>query len=122
MEGIVTTTGCERRVAFVSAVFLVAALAVACGLVSTPIGDILAKPAEFEGKDVTVSGTASGVVKLPFLPGFYSLKDSSGEIVVLTEGKVPTEGSSVRIRAKVESAATVGGRAFGTHLREIAGK
>jgi hypothetical protein len=111
-----------RRMAFCGAVILALAIGAACGLVSTPVGDILARPAEFQGRQVTVSGTASAVVKLPFLPGFYSLKDSTGEIVVLTDGNVPTEGASVRIRVTVESAATVGGRVLGIHLREVKGK
>lgn len=111
-----------RRLPVSCAVLLLAVLVATCGLMATPVGDILAKPADFEGREVTVSGDVRNVVKLPFLPGFYSIRDKSGEIVVLTDGAVPAEGASVRIRARVESAATIGGRALGVHLREAGGR
>ena len=50
-----------RRLAIPCAVLLLAALAAACTLVATPVGDILARPAEFEGKDVTVAGAVQNV-------------------------------------------------------------
>jgi hypothetical protein len=94
-------------------------LAAACGLAATSIADIKARPADFTGREITVAGDVRDPIKLPFVPGFYTLVDSTGDIVVLTDGEPPPSGARVRIRARAENAATLGGRAFGLHLKEL---
>ena len=98
---------------------VVLSLVAACGLPATSIGDIKARPAEFTGREITVAGEVRDPIKLPFLPGFYTLVDSTGDIVVLTDGEPPAPGAKVRIRARPDNAATIGGRALGLHLKEL---
>ncbi len=104
-----------RQVLTLAALMLAAG---ACRYLTTRIGDIAANPSDYLGREVTVAGEATDVVSLPFLPGAYSIKDTTGQMVVITDGQPPPGGTSVRISARVESAMTVGGRAIGVHLRE----
>ncbi len=91
----------------------------ACRYLTTNIGDIEANPSQYLGREVTVAGEVTNVVKLPFLPGAYSIKDATGQMVVLTDGQPPAGGTTVRLRARVESPATIGGPAMAVHLKEI---
>jgi hypothetical protein len=89
-----------------------------CGYLATNIGDIAAKPTEFLGKDVTVVGEVTSSAKLPFLPAGYTIQDATGQMPVVTSGQLPAEHTKLRIRARVEASATVGGKAIGLYLRE----
>ena len=60
-------------------------------------------------------------MKLPFLPGFYTVKDKTGEISVFAGAQPPALGTKVRVKGRVEAAATVGGQSFGVHIRESSG-
>jgi hypothetical protein len=107
-----------------TAVRLVVALAAvlalaACGLVATDIATITSRPADYLGREVTISGTVGDAVKLPLLPGAYSMKDGTGEILVVTKDQPPPSGSRLRLRCRVESAATLGSRVLGLHLAEV---
>jgi len=94
-------------------------LSTGCGLTTTKIGDIQARSDQFVGREVTVSGEVTTSMKLPFLPGFYGVKDDTGEIIVVTDGQIPATGAKVRVKGHVEAAASIGGRSLGIHLREV---
>lgn len=85
-------------------VTLVALLIVgsACsGLFTTPVGDILQHPRDYDGKIVTVAGTARGVTSIGPLRSFL-LDDGTGTIRVLTERAVPREGEQVKVHGTVQ--------------------
>jgi hypothetical protein len=105
-------------VRLVLALAMTAAL-VSCGLVATDIASITSRPGDYLGREVTVSGTVGDAVKLPLLPGAYSIKDETGEILVVTKDQPPPSGSRLRLRGRVESAATLGSRVLGLHLAEL---
>lgn len=87
---------------------------------TTPVKDIVAAPASFEGKEVKLRGTVKEVTKVPILDiRQYVLSDGSGEIVVVTSGDLPAEKSTVLVKGNVESALIVGGQSLGLHVREI---
>ena len=97
-------------------------LATACdvpGIGSERIGKITQEPARYVGHEVTVAGTVSKTVQLPFLPGIYWLSDGTGEIAVLATGTAPLSPSKVRLRARVENVAALGGVPLGLHLVEV---
>jgi len=96
--------------------FLVAA---GCRFVTTRIGDITSNPGNYLGREVTVAGEVVESLKLPLLPGGYTLRDTTGQILVLTAGQPPLTGARVRVRARVESAATIGGQVVALHLTEV---
>ena len=57
----------------------------------TPIKDIAATPAQFDGKEVKVKGKASNPVQLFSLRSF-TVTDDTGEITVSTNGALPSPG------------------------------
>lgn len=87
---------------------------------TTPVKDIVAAPADFEGKEVKVRGTVKEVIKVPLLDiRQYVLSDGSDEITVITSGDLPAEKSTVLVTGKAESAVILGGQSLGLHIREI---
>jgi len=83
----------------------------------TPIKEILAAPAQFEGKEVKIKGTVRTVVKLLVVHA-YTLRDATDEITVVTSAPLPAEKSQVAIRGTVRSPLIVGGAALGLHVEE----
>jgi hypothetical protein len=83
----------------------------------TPIKDIAATPAQFEGKEVKIKGRAVDPVQLLSLRSF-TLKDDTGEITVTTNGALPPAGAEVAVKGTVKSAVIVGGKSIGTRVEE----
>ncbi len=83
----------------------------------TPIKEILASPAQFEGQEVKVKGRVTRVAKILAMSG-YNLRDETGEITVITYGKLPGENDEVAIKGKVKSAVIMGGNAIGLRVEE----
>ena len=71
------------------------------GLFTTRVGDILQHPRDYDGKIVTVAGTAKAVTSIGALRSFI-LDDGTGAIRVLTERAVPREGEAVTVRGTVQ--------------------
>jgi hypothetical protein len=91
-------------------VLLVLGLA-GCGLFTTRIGDILEHPRDYDGKIVTVAGTAKSVTSIGPLRSFV-LDDGNGSIRVLTERAVPREGERIEVHGIVEQSFAI----FGENL------
>jgi len=86
----------------------------------TPIRDITAAPATFEGKEVKLKGKVSSITKLPLLGvNAYTLRDDTGEISIATLGAVPAVNDQVALRGTVKSAAIIGGQVLGLRVEEI---
>lgn len=104
------------------AVLMSAALFLAgCG--SVKIGRILNEPARYQGKSVSVEGrvTNSFGVALPGLPvpgGIYQVDDGTGKIYVLANRGVPLKEAQVRVSGRVTPGLTLGGKSYGTAIRE----
>ncbi len=89
----------------------------ACG--STKISRILNNPVKYQNRNVKVDGTVTNSFGIPFAAGLYQVQDETGRIYVLSNrGGVPTKGAHVNVSGKVTSGVTVGGRSYGTVLRE----
>jgi hypothetical protein len=82
----------------------------------TPIREIVAAPAQFEGKDVKVKGRVKSTLKLLGVQA-YSLQDDTGEITVTTSA-LPAENAEVAIRGIVKNAVIVGGSSLGLRVEE----
>jgi hypothetical protein len=74
---------------------------------STPIADILNNPRDFEGKSLTISGEVTGGSNLLVFK-YYSLRDETGEIRVITERLVPSSGARIKVHGRVEQAFQLG--------------
>lgn len=88
---------------------------------ATPISEINASPANFDGKEVMLHGVAKEPTRLPLLNlKSYVLKDDSGEIAILTEGDLPKTDEEISVRVKVANIAIINGEPLGTTVTEIA--
>ncbi len=83
----------------------------------TPIKEILASPAHFDGKEVKIRGRVTRVAKVLAMMG-YNLRDETGEITVITYGKLPAENDEVAIKGKVTSSVIMSGTAIGLRVEE----
>jgi protein-disulfide isomerase len=87
-----------------------------CG--STKIGRILADPARYQNRGVTVEGTVTNVVGA-FVAGVYQVDDGTGKIYVLSTGQgVPNKGVQVKVNGNVTPGLNVMGKSWGTAIRE----
>jgi hypothetical protein len=94
----------------------VALLLTSCG--STRINRILADPARYQNRNVTVEGRVTNSIGA-FVAGVYEVEDESGKIYVLSSrGGVPTKGARVRVSGNVTPGVSVMGKSFGTTIRE----
>ncbi|BCT66461.1 hypothetical protein [Nitrosospira sp. NRS527] len=88
---------------------------------TTPISEINASPANFDGKEVVLRGVVKAPTRLPLLNlKSYVLKDDSGEIDILTEGDLPKVDEKISVRVKVANIAIINGEPLGTTVTEIA--
>lgn len=79
--------------------------------------DILADPARYKDQVIELDGEvvdANGIFSI----GVYSLRDSSGEINVLTSDGLPAVGSSFKVRGTVVNGITFGGARYGVAVSE----
>lgn len=85
----------------------------ACDKVGLPvkIGRVLAEPAKYQDRTVTVSGTVTEAFSILSV-GYYKVQDDSGEIAVLPTGASPVVGSTVSVRGRIRSIYTIGDRAM----------
>jgi hypothetical protein len=84
----------------------------------TTIKEIAAAPGTFEGKEVKIKGRVVTAIKLPILGQSFTVRDESGEIVVMTNGALPQEKAEVALTGIVKSAAIVGGQSIGLRIEE----
>lgn len=85
----------------------------------TPIKDIVAAPANFEGKEVKVKGKVRDVIKLPILDfKAYTLYEEGGEIAVTTHGALPAANAEIALKGTVKSAVIIGGQSLGLRVEE----
>lgn len=86
----------------------------------TKIGEVVKNPSLFDGKEVSVRGKVVDVLKLPLVETkFYTVRDETGELLVLTSAAPPGMGMEVRVKGSIDTMAILGGRSFGLHLKEV---
>ena len=74
---------------------------------ATPIVKILNNPREYERSGTTISGEVTDRTSLIFLK-YFSLKDDTGQINVITERALPLVGTRLRVRGHAEEAFSIG--------------
>lgn len=98
------------------------ALLVACDALDvgyTKIGEVVRNPSLFDGKEVKVRGKVVDLLKLPLVQTkFYTVREDTGELLVMTGAAAPGMGAEVRVRGTIDSMAIIGGKSFGLHLKE----
>lgn len=113
----------NRRVLWLGVAILAGGFLAGCEYLPfgyTPVKDIVAAPANFEGKEVKLKGQVKDLTKIPLLDlKSFVLQDKSGEIAITTKGNLPAMNDEVALTGTVASTAIIGGQALGLHVREI---
>lgn len=73
----------------------------------TPIGKIIENPAEYENKIISIRGGVTDRIALLALK-YYTLKDNTGEIKVITKRALPSVGAKVTVKGKIKTAYAIG--------------
>ncbi len=95
----------SRRVAIL---FITLLLSAGCSsFMATPIKKILDNPRDYNGKTVTVSGEVAEVFSL-FVIKYFTVKDATGEIVVVSQTPLPRKGSKITVTGTVQEAFSLG--------------
>jgi hypothetical protein len=92
-----------------------------CAFTTHPkIADLKYNPGRYQNHSVTVDGVVTSSWGIPMLPfKLYKVDDGTGEVTVLAQdGRIPSKGSRVSVRGRVNEFATFGGQAVGLHLRQ----
>ena len=84
-----------------------------------PIAEILDDPEPFKGQFVVLTGEVVGPAELPSSEhSFYTLRDETGRISVLTDGALPEEGSWIDVCGEVKLDLTIAERSFPVYIDE----
>ena len=79
-----------------------------CGsLMATPIKNILDNPRDYSDRTVRVTGEVTDTFSL-FVIKYFMVKDSSGEITVVTTRPLPQRGSKITVKGIVHEAFSLG--------------
>ena len=73
----------------------------------TSIGNIIENPRDYDGKVVTIAGDVTNRMSL-IVVKYFTLKDKTGEIKVVSKRALPTVGSRIRIKGTIKEAFTIG--------------
>src|SRR6267143_1228108 len=110
----------SRRISSFVLVIALAVLGSACALSfrNPNIADLHRNPGRYQDRTVNINGVVTSSWGIPLLPfKLYKVDDGTGEVtVVAQDGRVPTKGSRVSVRGRVNEFATFGGQSVGLHL------
>lgn len=88
------------------------------------IGEIEAHPDRYQGKEVAIAGTVkdSYGLSIPgtrYGGGAYKIDDGTGSIwVLVTDGNVPSKGTQIGVKGRVETGINWNGRNYGLGIHE----
>ena len=89
-------------------VVLAVTLIAGCGsFMATPIKKILDNPRDYSGRTVRVAGEVTETFSL-FVIKYFIVKDSTGEITVITTKPLPQRGLKVTVKGAVQEAFSLG--------------
>ena len=80
---------------------------VSCGIGTTKIGDIVGHPRDYVDKEVTISGEVTETFSL-FIVKYFVVRDSSGEISVVTEKPLPAKGEKIKVKGTAKETFSFG--------------
>src|SRR5262245_35592389 len=92
----------------------------AMSLRSPHVSDLRNNPGRYQNHSVSIDGVVTNSWGLPLVPmRLYQVDDGTGQVTVLSQNsRMPTRGTRVRVRGKVNDVAVFGGQALGLHLTE----
>jgi hypothetical protein len=114
----------SHRLVRIALVGLLIGSATACAhaLHSPQIGELRDNPGRYQHRTVSIDGTVTTSWAIPFVPlKLYKVDDGTGEVTVVSgASRMPTRGTRVRVKGRIDDVAVIGGQAVGLHLREEA--
>lgn len=84
----------------------------------TSIGDISANPSKYYDKDVAVAGTVRNSFGIAMLGGIYKVDDGTGSIWILTNRSVPSKGTQIGVKGKIQDGVNYNGKNYGLAMVE----
>ena len=93
-----------RFTKFLTATFLVAGLV---GCASKRINDVLADPARYSDKNVTLTGDVVESYSITGR-GFYRIEDGTGRLWIFSDKGVPRKGARVSVKGKIKDGFDLG--------------
>ncbi len=93
-----------RFAKFLTATFLVAGLV---GCASKRINDVLADPARYSDKNVTLTGDVVESYSITGR-GFYRIEDGTGRLWIFSDKGVPRKGARVSVKGKIKDGFDLG--------------
>ena len=100
---------------------LVGALLISgCAARSVHVAQLKDQPGRYYNKSVSVNGVVTRSWGVPLVPfQFYNVDDGTGQITVIGHsGRVPSTGTRVNVKGRVQEVAAFGGQSIGLHLDE----
>jgi hypothetical protein len=84
------------------------------------VAELKYNPGRYQDRTVSIDGVVTSSWGVPLVPfRLYKVDDGTGEVTVVAQsGRVPTRGSRVRVKGRVEDIATLGGQAIGLHIQQ----
>ena len=91
-----------------------------CAARSVHVAQLKDQPGRYYNKTVSVNGVVTRSWGLPLVPfQFYNVDDGTGQITVIGHsGRVPSTGTRVSVKGRVQELAAFGGQSIGLHLDE----
>lgn len=99
--------GRPRMAALLAALILVGCAGAEPRARTVPIGEIARHPRTWVGKDVKVEGEVRDAYSLVFVK-YFTLKDASGEVPVITSKPLPRPGEKLAVTGKVQETLSLG--------------
>ncbi|HTI41858.1 MAG TPA: hypothetical protein VL693_08530 [Vicinamibacterales bacterium] len=91
-----------------------------CAARTVHVAQLKDQPGRYYNKSVSVNGVVTRSWGVPLVPfQFYSVDDGTGQITVIGHsGRVPSTGTRVNVKGRVQEVAAFGGQSLGLHLDE----
>ena len=90
-----------------------------CAARKPSVAELKYNPARYYDKTVAIDGVVTSSWGLPVVPfRFYRVDDGTGDVTVVSQGRVPPKGARVRVKGRVNEVATFGSQSLGLHIRE----
>jgi hypothetical protein len=74
---------------------------------SVPIKKLLENPRDYDNRTVYIEGEVTEVFSL-LVVKYFTLKDNTGEIIVVTERILPKKGEKVKVKGRMAEAFSIG--------------
>lgn len=111
-----------KKTILIGLVLITGLLTLACPE-RTSIADIEANPSKFLNKEAAIAGTVkdSYGLNIPLTGirgGIYKVDDGTGSIWVVTQTSVPTKGTQIGVKGKIQNGVNYNGKNYGLGMME----